>query len=192
MSIEGRIRNELTNDASKVDVDLEPLLSAVVIGGRRRIRVRRVAGLLAAAALVAIVIAAGPSVVDVIRHQHEQPAAPPSVTRADILGTFAVKVQPSDIRGRGQIHLEGLWQLTVRGDGLITIVPPPDAAIAPPASQYHVDGDRLITTAFASRSCSGVGEYRWSREGSSLRFTLVSDACELRVMIFTAHPWESR
>jgi hypothetical protein len=71
-------------------------------------------------------------------------------------------------------------------------VTPPNAGISTLRSQYQVDGDRVLTTAFASDTCSGVGVYRWSRMGSILRFVLVSDACELRVIIFTAHPWEAR
>jgi hypothetical protein len=192
MSIDGRIRNELTRDASEVDVDVERRLGTVVAGGRRKLRMRRVGTVMAAAALVAIVAVTGPALMDVIRHQHEQPAEPSPAPATDILGTYAATIQPADVRGRDQQRLQGLWQLTVRGDGLMTVVTPIDAGISTLRSQYQVDGDRVLTTAFASDTCSGVGVYRWSREGSTLRFTLVSDACELRVMIFTAHPWEAR
>jgi hypothetical protein len=191
MSIDGRIRNELTRDASEVDVDVERLLGTVVAGGRRKLRMRRVGAVLAAAALVAIVALTGPAVMDVIRHQREQPAEP-APAAADIVGTYAVRIQPSDVRGSDQLRMQGLWQLTVRGDGLMTVVTPPNAGISTLRSQYQVDGDRVLTTAFASDTCSGVGVYRWSRVGSILRFILVSDACELRVIILTAHPWEAR
>lgn len=190
MSIDGRIRNELTRDASEVDVDVERLLGRVVTGGRRKRRLRRVGAVVAAATVVAMIALAGPAVVDVIRHERGQPAEPGPAPATDILGTYAVTIRSTDVGGRGQ--LQGLWQLSVRGDGLMTIVPPPDAGVSTLRSQYQVDGDRVLTTAFASDTCSGVGVYRWSRAGSTLRFTLVSDACELRVTVFTARSWVER
>jgi hypothetical protein len=191
MSIEGRLRNELTRDASAVDVDIERSFSTVVVGGRRKLRMRRAGAVVAVAAVVAIVTVAGPAVMEVIRHQHEQPAEPVP-TAADIVGTYATTIQPTDVRGADALRLQGLWQLTVRGDGLITVVTPPGAVISTLRSQYQLEEDRILTTAFASDSCSGVGVYRWSRLGTTLLFTLVSDACELRVTIFTAHPWQAR
>ena len=83
-----------------------------------------------------------------------------------------------------------MWQFTLRGDGLLNVIGPPNAGVSAPSSQYQVEGDRILTTAFASDRCSGVGIYRWRREGSILTFVTVSDACALRVVLFTSHPWE--
>jgi hypothetical protein len=190
MSVDGRLRNELNHDASEIDFDVERSLGTVVAGGRRKIWMRRAGRMLVVTAVVAIVAFAGPPVIDVLRHQRERPAGPRPAP-ADIVGTYATTIQPTDVRG-ADARLQGLWELTVRGDGLITVVTPPGARISTLRSQYQVEDDRILTTAFASNMCSGVGVYRWTRAGSTLRFALVSDACKLRVMIFTAHPWEAR
>jgi hypothetical protein len=191
MSVDRRLRNELNRDASKIDFDIERSLGTVVVGGRRKIWMRRAGRIVVVAAVVAIVAFAGPAAMDVIRHQHERPAGPRPAP-VDIVGTYATTLQPTDVRGTAALRLQGLWQITVRGDGLITVVPPPGARVSTLRSQYQVEDDRILTTAFANNTCSGVGVYRWSRAGSTLRFTLVSDACKLRVMVFTAHPWEAR
>lgn len=189
MSVDGRLRNELSRDASRVDVDVDRFLDSVVTSGRRRQRVRRVGRAMAVAALIAVVALAGPAVLDVIRHQHEQPAAP---VPAAIEGTYAVRIGSADVLGTPRLHLEGLWQLTVRGDGLLSLAGPKGSSVSAPSSQYQLDGDRILATAFASEHCSGVGVYRWQREGSTLTFTLESDACAVRVAVLTAHPWEAR
>jgi len=189
MSVDGRLRNELSRDASRVDVDVDRFLDSVVTGGKRRRRIRRLGGAMAVAALIAVVALAGPAVLDVIRHQHDQPAAP---VPAAIEGTYAVRIGPEDVLGTPRLQVEGLWQLTVRGDGLLSLAGPTGSSISAPSSQYQLDGDRILTTAFASERCSGVGVYEWQREGSTLTFTLVSDACAVRVAVLTAHPWEAR
>lgn len=191
MSVDGRLRNELTRDASHVEVDPERFLGTVVAGGRRKVRIRRAAVVIALAASIAILVFSGPALMNVLRSQHERPAheGPPPT---ELIGTYATTIQPTDVTGVEAKRLIGLWQLTIRGDGLITVVTPPGAKASTLRSQYQVEEDRMITTAFASNRCSGVGVYRWSREGPALRFTLVSDACPLRVTIFTAHPWEAR
>jgi hypothetical protein len=109
-----------------------------------------------------------------------------------IEGTYAVRIRPADFLATPRLHVEGLWQLTVRGDGLLSLAGPRGSSVSAPSSQYQLDGDRILTTAFASEHCSGVGVYRWQREGSTLTFTLESDACAVRVAVLTAHPWDAR
>jgi hypothetical protein len=192
MSVDGRLRNELSRDASDLDVDVDRFLGDVVRAGQRRQRIRRVGGVVLVTALIATVALFGPAVMDVVRHQRTRPAHQGTTTPEAIAGTYAVEINRADGSGTPGLHLEGLWQFTLRGDGLVTVTEPAGANVSTRRSQYQLEGDRLLTTAFASDSCSGVGVYRWSREGSTLSFTLVSDACAVRVVLFTAHPWEAR
>ncbi|MDP9301295.1 MAG: hypothetical protein M3P43_10450 [Actinomycetota bacterium] len=191
MSVDGRLRNELTRDASDLDVDVDRFLGDVVRGGRRRQRIRRVGGAVVVMALIAAIAVVGPAVIDVVRHQripaHQGTPAPGAIE-----GTYAVEIKRADASGAPGLQLEGLWQFTLRGDGLVSVTGPAGANVSTPRSQYQLEGDRLLTTAFASDTCQGVGVYRWSREGSTLSFTLVSDTCPVRVVLFTAHPWQAR
>jgi hypothetical protein len=192
MSVDGRLRNELSRDASDLDVDVDRFLGDVVRGGQRRQRIRQVGGVVFVLALIAAVALIGPAVMDVVRHQRTLPAHQGTTTPVAIAGTYVVEINRADASGTPELQLEGLWQFTLRGDGLVTVTGPAGANVSTPRSQYQLESDRLLTTAFASDSCSGVGVYRWSREGSMLSFTLVSDACAVRVVLFTAHPWEAR
>lgn len=190
MPIDGRLRNELSRDASDVDVDVDRFLESVVTKGKRRRQLRRAGGAIVVTLVLAVGAALSPTVLDVIRHQQRVPAAP--VPTVAIEGTYVVRIQPADVAGTPGPRLEGLWQFTVRGDGLLSVTGPAGTNVSAPRSQYQLEGDRILTTAFASNRCSGVGVYRWHREGTTLTFTLVSDACVLRVVLFTAHPWEAR
>src|SRR4051794_15602589 len=189
MSVDGRLRNELSDDASHVDVDVDQFLDSVITRGRRRQRIRRVGGVVTLAALIAIIALVGPPVLDVIRQQHDQPAAPAS---AMIEGTYAVRITPADTAALDARDLDGLWQFALRGDGLLTAQGPPATPVSTPPTQYHIEGDQLLTTALQSRTCPGVGVYRWSLQGSRLTLTLISDRCPVRVALFTAHPWDAR
>jgi len=188
MSVDGRLRNGLSREAAGVDIDVDRSLEDVLTRGKRRQLVRRVGGLTIVAALIAIGAAVSPTVLDVIRHQRDQTAVPGPPGAGAIEGTYVVRIQradEADLQGA-----QGLWQFTLRGDGLLNVIGPPNAGVSAPSSQYQVEGDRILTTAFASDRCSGVGIYRWRREGSILTFVTVSDACALRVVLFTSHPWE--
>src|SRR4051812_16032697 len=138
MSVDGRLRNELSDDASHLDVDVDRFLDRVVTRGRRRQRVRRVGGAIALAALAAVVALTGPATLHVIRHQHDQPAAPVS---APLEGTYAMRIGPDDIVGTPQLHVAGLWQLTVRADGLLSLAGSRVSSVSAPSSQYQLDGD---------------------------------------------------
>jgi hypothetical protein len=192
MSVDGRLRNELTRDASDLDVDVDRSLGDVVRGGQRRQRIRRVGGAVAVVAVIAAVALVGPAVIDIVRQQRTHPAHEGITAPGAIAGTYAIQINRADASGTPGLQLEGLWQFTLRGDGLVTVTGPAGANVPTPRSQYQLEGDRLLTTAFASDTCSGVGIYRWSRDGSTLSFTLVSDACAVRVLLFTAHPWQAR
>lgn len=190
MSVDGRLRNGLTDDASGVDVDVESFLGDVVRRGRRQRRLRRIGVIATITATIIGIVILAPTIRSAIRDQATRPAAP--LPPEAIQGTYAVRIAPADTTGLHGRGLDGLWQFTLRADGLLTAQGPPATRLSTPPSQYHVDGDQLLTTAFESATCSGVGVYRWSRQGSTLALTLVSDACAVRVALFTAHPWEAR
>jgi hypothetical protein len=192
MSVDGRLRNELSRDAAEVPVDVDRFLGDVVRGGQRRQRIRRAGGAVLVVALIAAIALVGPAVVDVIRHQRTHPANQGPTAPGAIEGTYAVRILPADASGASALHLEGLWQFTLRGDGLVSVTGPSGSKVSTLRSQYQLEGDRILTTAFASDTCSGVGVYRWSRDGSTLTFTPVSDACTVRTVLFTSHPWEAR
>jgi hypothetical protein len=195
MSIDGRLRTELDRDASRVDVDVDRVLDTTISRGRRAVRIRRVSRIVLVAAIAVMIALAGPAVVDVLRDQqrsHDREPASRSPVAGSLVGTYATTIRAVDVIGGGTQRFQGLWQLTVRGDGLITVVPPPGAQVATLRSEYQLDGDRLLTTAFTSETCSGVGVYRISRQASTLSLTVVSDACELRTTVFASHPWTAR
>jgi hypothetical protein len=74
MSVDGRLRNELSRDASDVDVDVNQYLDDVLIRGRRWRRIRRAGGTVVVGALIAVLAVAGPTVLDAIRSQRDVPA----------------------------------------------------------------------------------------------------------------------
>ncbi|MDP9185113.1 MAG: hypothetical protein M3O29_05545 [Actinomycetota bacterium] len=190
MSVDGRLRNGLSRDASAVNVDVDNFLDDVVRRGRRQRRVRRIGAVAITLAMIVAMVVVAPTVRDAIRDHTKQPAVPQPP--GAIEGTYAVRIVSRDTSGPATSDLAGLWQFTLRGDGLLTAQGPPAASVSTSSTRYHVAGDQIFTTAFQSGTCSGVGVYRWSREGSTLVFTLVSDTCAVRVTLFTARPWEAR
>jgi hypothetical protein len=188
MSVDGRLRNGLSHEAASVDADVDGLLCDVVQRGRRLRRLRRVAGVTITTLMIVAIVIVTPAVRDAIRDHSTQPAAPPL---GSIEGTYMVQIERADTSGSGTRDLSGSWQFTLRGDGLLTAQGPAGATLSTQPTHYQVTGDRILTTAFASGTCSGVGVYRWSREGPSLSFAVVSDPCATRVALFTAHPWRT-
>lgn len=76
MSVDGRLRNELSRDASDVDIDVDRFLDDVVTRGRRWKRIRHTCATVVTVALIAVIAVVGPSVLDAIRSQREVPADP--------------------------------------------------------------------------------------------------------------------
>jgi hypothetical protein len=96
MSVDGRLRNKFARDASNVDVDVDRFLGDVVTRGRRRRRLRRVGGAVVGLALIAVLAARGPALLDSIRHQREVPVGP----------------GPSESTSAVDDPLVGIWQST--------------------------------------------------------------------------------
>jgi hypothetical protein len=87
----------------------------------------------------------------------------------------------------GELSLFGEWEfdlttgaVTLNGERVIT------------RSYYQEDNRVIFEDDYGSLACnpdSGKGTYTWHAEGNSISFTLISDACESRSQVLTAHPW---
>ena len=192
MSLDRRLRDALQRSSSVVDPDVERNLATVRSRTRRLVIRQRVTSALLAAAMVAVVVVAGPWVLDVIGGQRQPSAARPSPSA--LIGTYQVDLTGADGRlaARG---LAGSWMLTLNGDGSILWNAPPGAGVTEglPRDTYQVTGAQLVTNLFQTNLCrgSGVGSYSWTRSEGTLTLVAVSDGCELRRTILTSAPWRT-
>ena len=101
MSVDGRLRNELSRDASDVDVDVDRFLDDVVTRGRRWRRIRRGGGAVVVVALIAVLAAVGPAVLDAIRSQGDVPADPGPTARPivdPLVGSWQSTTTPAQLQ----------------------------------------------------------------------------------------------
>ncbi len=187
MSIDSRLREGLRRSMSAIDTDAERSLDDARRRGRRRATVRRTVTVVAVAAIIATVAFAGPAVLDALHGQRQQPATTPSPL--PITGSYSARITVADAARSGVPGSAGTWLLNLRGDSVLQLASLRNANLGRGTTQYQLSGTSFITTALASPSCTGIGRYDWSRNGSTLTFTLVSDPCALRVEIFSTHPW---
>ena len=192
MSLDRRLREALQRSSAVVDPDVERNLATIRRRTRRLVIGQRVTKALLAAAVVAVVLVAGPWVLDVIGSQRETPAARPSPSA--LIGAYQ-----NDLTGiDGQLAAHGLagpWTLTLSGDGSILWNAPPGAGVTEglPRDTYQVTATQIVTNLFQASLCrgSGAGTYSWTRSGGTLRLIAVSDGCELRRTILTSAPWRT-
>lgn len=189
MSIDSRLREGLQRSMSTIATDPEEHLEHARREGRTRVVIRRaVTSVAVAAALVAVAIV-GPAVIDAVRSQRREPiATPPALP---IVGNYMVRITATDAGAVGVPQAAGTWLLTLQRDGVLELAPLQDGTLGGGSSQYQLAGNDFITTALASTSCQGVGTYTWSRSGSTLAFTVLSDSCALRVAVFSLRPWRA-
>jgi len=189
MSIDDRLREGLQRSMSAIDSDADGLQDARR-RGHRRLVMRRATLAVAIAAAVLIVVFAAPSLRELVRDQGRQPAAPN--TFAPISGTYTTTINTNDLAGSAGGGAVGTWLLTLDGRGTLDLASLTNGDQGRSITQYQVTGGQFITTALTDTTCSGTGLYVWSRTGTTLTFSVVSDPCPLRVAIFTAHAWTSR
>ena len=187
MAIDARLRDGLQRSMSAIEVDADHSLGDARRRGLRRLIIRRVASVIAVAAAIVVITLAAPGVLELLRDQRHQPAKPPSLL--PIVGTYTATVTAGD--AHGDARSEGTWLLTLDRDGTLDLASLTNGDVGRSVTQYQIDGGRFLTTAFSGTTCSGVGRYTWSREGSTLTFAVVSDPCALRVTIFSSRPWKS-
>ncbi len=188
MSIDDRLREGLGRSMSAIDSDAEGHLGDARRRGRRRLVIRRATAVVAIAAAILVVVVAAPSLRELMRDQGRRPAAPPSL--APISGTYTTTIKTNDLAGSGGGAV-GTWLLTLDGNGTLDLASLTNGDQGRSITQYQVTGGQFITTALTDTMCSGTGLYEWSRTGTTLTFTVLSDPCPLRVAIFSAHEWTS-
>jgi hypothetical protein len=184
MAIDARLREGLQRSMSAVDADAGRLLGDARRRGHRRLVIGRAVVAVAVATVIAIVVVAAPIVLDIVRDQRLRPATIPSSSQ--IAGTYTstitatVGVEPGSV---------GTWLLTIEADGTLDLASLSNGDFGRSVTQYQATKDGFLTTALTGGACSGVGRYTWSRSGSALTFTVLSDPCPLRAAIFSSHPW---
>jgi hypothetical protein len=189
MSVDQRLRAGLHRSAAAIEPRTAAALTAVEARTRRGRRTARVARLAVATALAAAVAIASPAALDRLRGSgpHVSPAAP-----SPLVGTYVVDVPDSEpARRQG---MAGRWVVTLHADGVVQLTQPDVFQGNPYGASYQTDGDVLRTDVFVSSpGCQlapdSVGIYRWARAGGVLEFTVVSDGCEARRLLFDL-TWE--
>jgi hypothetical protein len=190
MTIDARLREGLQRSMSAIDTDAEHHLNDARRRGHKRLVIRRAVAAIAVAAIFAIVVVAAPHVLDLVRDQrHHQPAISPSLL--PIFGTYSTTISAKDTTGGRDAGSVGTWLLTLDRDGTLDLASLTNGDRGRSVTQYQTTGGEFLTTALAGSTCSGsgLGRYSWSRSGALLTFTVVSDACPLRVAIFSSQPW---
>ena len=186
MPIDARLRDGLERSMSTIGTDVEPFLRDARRRGRRRLLIRRAVTVVTIAAAVVLVAVAGPSLRDLLRGREQQPAAPQPAVQ--LSGTYTTTLRASDLSG-GSAGAVGTWLLTLDRGSTLDLASLTNGNRGRSVTQYQATQDEFLTTALADGSCSGLGTYRWSRSGSILTFSVVSDPCPLRVAILSSQPW---
>ncbi|HEY3214110.1 MAG TPA: hypothetical protein VGL16_12990 [Actinomycetota bacterium] len=191
MSLDRLIREGVDRLTSDVDPDVERHLYTSLRGARRRVRTRRITLAVGTVASIALVLIAGPRLLDVL-NDRPAPANRPSpvvIGPEAIAGTYTVTVAdgPAVVAEAG---LAGEWTVKLRPDGTMGMIAPPTFTGSLEGISFEVDGDRLRTNAFVNDLCNeaqgvglAVGVYRWELVGDDLLLEPQDDACEGRVAI---------
>ena len=189
MSIDRRLRNGLQDQALEIEPDTGDALVAVrtrAVRETRRVRVLQVA---VAATVVLAAVFLLPLGLDRVGGENRTitPAAPTGIE-----GTYVVDVAASaETRREG---VAGRWVVTFGPDGLVDLSAP-EGVSGVSGGSYSVDGDVMRTSSLVDRpgcqaSGRALGTYGWSDVGGAVRFTVVSDDCRARVLLFAGQDWE--
>ena len=188
MSAEDRVREQIERSVRNIDPNLRSVLDRVARRGRRRRRLAVAARVSAVAGFIAIVVFAGPSVLDLLRTspRPNSPVEPYSV----IAGTYGATIAPES----GVVthaDMAGRWTLVLDPDGSLELAAPPGFQAETSGITYRLVGQEFQTNAFPNDLCHAQlpGRYRWSKTGGQLHFSLVEDPCDARVVLFTGQSW---
>ena len=188
MPTEDPIRGRVTRSVRDIDADIDIAFNHVSRRGRRRRRLAFAIESSIVIGLIALAVIAGPGFIDFIRT--DRPAVPsPTLPGSLITGTYRATIAPrSGVVTRAR--MAGRWILGLNADGSIDLVAPPGLEAETSGVTYRLDGHEFQTNAFPNDLCpSQPGTYRWSKTSGRLRFALVSDPCEARVVLFTGQDW---
>lgn len=192
MSVEARLRKGLASNAEAFDPQVERRLALVVVRRRRRRLLRRGLVVVAACSLLTVAAVVVPKLLGgdsgPVRVEVRAPAE--SAVGQVLTGRYATTV----LAATGVVSnasLAGRWTLTLKADGTL--------ALQTPAAYNGVLSGALFTSTpsvfrssvFDQDLCSGLGvaSYRWTRSGSTLKFTVADDRCPGRLAIFTSATW---
>ncbi|MGZ5404578.1 MAG: hypothetical protein ACXWDL_08000 [Nocardioides sp.] len=189
MSIDRRLRNGLQDEASGIDPDTHDALALVqtrAVRETRRTRVFQAAAAVAVAVLVAILLPLG---LDRLGGEDRRitPAAP-----LGLEGTYVVDVVASAETRRAGVA--GRWVVTFAPNGLVDLAAP-EGVSGISGGSYSVEGEVMRTSSLVDQpgcqaSGRALGTYRWSRVDDGVRFAVVSDDCQARVLLFAYQDWE--
>jgi len=199
MRVERRIREGAERNASTISPDIDRALDVVIRTHRKRRVVRRSVTLAVAVPVVALVLAAGPGVLDAVRGPAPAPATrptpPPSTAPPPAPfggGVFARTIDTglAVVRANG---LAGRWTIVTDAGGVVRLVAP-DPFAGSHSWQLDLAGNKLRTDAFDGGLCDGVrpGTYGWARVGPFLVLSRIFDPCDARVWLLTSGPWRVR
>ena len=188
MSVDQRLRRGLASIAA--DVTAEPLPALEIVQGRARRHDRIVRTVQVAAVAVALVL----GMLIAVPFDGGRQRTEPVQAGGELEGTYVVDL--ADTAPNRRIGVVGRWVVTLWPDGGVDVIAPDAYRRPPTGATYRVDGNELRTNTFVDgMGCQAagayVGTYRWTRDGSEVRFVLVSDACPPRIALFTGQDWEA-
>lgn len=199
MPVERRLREGTQRNASVIDGDVDRVLGTVIRRGRRRAILRRSISVAVAIPVVVGGLVLGqqvlgsPGNVRPATGSASTPAPTPTPAASAIGGTFTrtLRADRAVVRANG---IAGTWTLGTDPDGRTRLQAPPSFAGAAASRPFVVQGNELRTDAFAGDLCRGLraGTYTWTRAGSYLVLTAVSDPCDARAWILSSGPWRLR
>ena len=196
MSSESHLRSVLDRAAGAVDpamTEVDSALERSLHTGARKVRIRRMAALVAVAAVVAAAAFFGPRVFEL---RNDDPPVPPADTPAPtitkssfgrrLIGTWEKDVSDSDIT------LDGRWTIRFRKDGRVVTDYPDEASNGVSGKEgdlyYSVSESGLHLPAVFVH-CTSIAVYDWEVTGDTLRFQASRDECAHRRELLETGPW---
>ena len=200
MSFDRRLREELRQEATAIEPDVERHLGAVEARARRRGGVGASTLVVAAAIVIAALVlrlpdqlAIGGPGLSAQPSLGPSPAASPSTPASypQIAGTYQVTLDPAN----ATVHKDGvggIWTMQLQSTGAVVLTPP--RSFLPGANglsgiAFSVAADHFRTDLFYNDFCNSVGNYVWNLAAGHLNFTSVDDACSIRKTLLSTTPW---
>jgi hypothetical protein len=189
MSAEDRVREQIERSVRNIDPDIGSVLDRVARRGRRRRQLAVAVRVSVVAGLIALVVIAGPSVLDLLRTSPSRPSSPVDPYSV-IAGTYGTTIAPEP-GVVTQADMTGQWTLVLDPDGSLDLAAPPGFRAETSGITYRLVGQEFQTNAFPNDLCQAKlpGRYHWSKAGGQLHFALIKDPCEARAALFTGQTW---
>jgi hypothetical protein len=200
MSFDRRLREELRQEATAIEPDVERHLGAVEARARRRGGIGAPTLVVAAAIVIAALVlrlpdqfAAGGPGPSAQPSLGASPAASPSTPASypQIAGTYQVTLDPTNATVQKD-GVGGIWTMQLEATGAVVLTPPP--SFLPGANglsgiAFSLAADHFRTDLFYNDFCNSVGNYVWNLAAGRLDFTSVDDACSIRKTLLATGPW---